>query len=301
MHTPQIDFLGIGAMRCATTWISRCLEDHPDLFIPPGLKEVHFFDKFRMNHQDKVKQRWNYEKGLNWYLDLFNDAQEDQLVGEYTPSYLTDPEAAGLIHQHFPETKLILSLRDPIARLKSHHQYVRRNHPNIPDDLDEAIQTCNDTYHFLENGLYGKYLETYLQYFAPEQILILFFEDIHTKPKQVCQQLYTFLGVDSSYLPTVVTQRVNSSSEVKNRSVLRTMRFIKQTIKKSSWVRRNVESLGGVRFGRWINRLNQSQNSKATEHMKPDSRAKLQQYYTQDIERLESLTNRDLSKWKSGA
>jgi len=295
----QIDFIGIGAMRCATTWISRVLGDHPDLFIPAGMKEVHFFDKFRKNQQDEVKERWNYDKGLDWYRNLFIDAGDTQLVGEYTPSYLTDLEAPELIHQHFPEIKLILSLRDPIDRLKSHHQYVRRNHPSIPDDLDQAIQTSNDRYHFLENGLYGKYLETYLQHFSPDQILILFYEDIRSKPKQVCQQLYTFLNVDSNYLPPVVTQKVNSSSDVKYRSLLRTMRFVKQTIKKSNWIRRKVESLGGVQLGRWINRLNQTKPGDVKADQQSGSMARLRDYYLKDIELLESITNRDLSNWKA--
>ena len=42
------DFLGIGAPRTATTWLSHCLSKHSKVYIPPieGLTyEVHYFDR----------------------------------------------------------------------------------------------------------------------------------------------------------------------------------------------------------------------------------------------------------------
>ena len=31
---PQLDFLGIGAARCGTTWLARALQEHPQVFLP---------------------------------------------------------------------------------------------------------------------------------------------------------------------------------------------------------------------------------------------------------------------------
>lgn len=38
----MINFLGIGAPKCATTWLAACLSDHPEIFMP-AKKEVSFF------------------------------------------------------------------------------------------------------------------------------------------------------------------------------------------------------------------------------------------------------------------
>jgi len=36
-------FLGIGAQKCATTWLSHNLSRHPEIWMPPR-KELHYFD-----------------------------------------------------------------------------------------------------------------------------------------------------------------------------------------------------------------------------------------------------------------
>lgn len=41
-HFPN--FLGIGAARCGTTWLSNSLSSHPDVWIP-RLKEIHYFTR----------------------------------------------------------------------------------------------------------------------------------------------------------------------------------------------------------------------------------------------------------------
>lgn len=44
MSFPTVDFLGIGAQRAGTTWLYRCLGQHPQLYLP-GTKEIHYFDR----------------------------------------------------------------------------------------------------------------------------------------------------------------------------------------------------------------------------------------------------------------
>ena len=44
MSFPTVDFLGIGAQRAGTTWLYRCLRQHPQLYLP-GTKEIHYFDR----------------------------------------------------------------------------------------------------------------------------------------------------------------------------------------------------------------------------------------------------------------
>ena len=44
MSLPTVDFLGIGAQRAGTTWLYRCLRQHPQLYLP-GTKELHYFSR----------------------------------------------------------------------------------------------------------------------------------------------------------------------------------------------------------------------------------------------------------------
>lgn len=285
-------------MRCATTWISRCIEHHPDLFIPAGQKELHFFDKFKQVKPAGELKRWNYEKGVDWYLSQFGQADDNQLIGEYTPNYFSDVESAELIHKHYPEVKLILSLRNPVDRLLSHYKYVKLNHKGIPLDPGAAIKEQNAEFQFLELGLYGKFLQGYLKHFSPDQILILLFDDIESNPHKMCKKLYSFLGVADSYIPPMISRKINSSNQVKSTSLLRVMRFIKQNIKKAIWFRGLIEFIGGVKVGRWINRHNKTENYAPNQKIDPETAAYLKDYYKDDILLLESLIGRDLSPWK---
>lgn len=298
MSDRSIDFIGIGAMRCATTWISRCIEEHPQLFIPPAHKELHFFDAIRKSPQSPERERVNYSKGLAWYRSFFADADPQQNVGEYTPNYFSDAEAPRLIHENFPSVKLILSVRDPISRLRSHHSYVLRNQEGIPESLEAAIRTKNEVFQFLEAGMYGEHLQRYLEYFPREQVHLIRYEDIRDRPGEVCRVLYEFLKVDSTFMPQAFTQRVNTSNQAKSVTVLQAMRHIKQSIKKASWLRKTVDRVGGVHIGRWINRLNQGEVDAGSTRMDPDTLAYLKQYYHEDITLLEQLTGEDLSQWK---
>src|SRR5690606_33439746 len=104
-------FLVIGAARSGSTWISRNLARHPDVFIPKE-KELHFFDQ-------------RYEEGIEAYRAYVRAATAEKAIGEATPAYLHTPAAAARIRAHLPDVKLIACLRDPIDRLYSRYWNAR--------------------------------------------------------------------------------------------------------------------------------------------------------------------------------
>lgn len=126
----QIDFIGIGAPRSASTWLSQCLYEHPQISFPtkhsqkklhPLDKEQNFFSQslFRRNYSQKNR----YAKGINWYLDNFDWSNTRQTRGEFSVSYLADSKAPIRIKKHFPNIKIIAILRNPVDMIYSayHH------------------------------------------------------------------------------------------------------------------------------------------------------------------------------------
>ena len=101
VKNPPIDFIGLGAQRSGTSWIYACLHEHPQIFIP--IKEIHFFSRER-----------NWSKGYQWYENLFAQCPIDRKAGEFSTSYLIDQETPSRIHQQYPGTKLIVSLRNQL-------------------------------------------------------------------------------------------------------------------------------------------------------------------------------------------
>src|SRR3546814_15036318 len=60
-----------------------------------------------------------FHRGPDWYEDFFAAADADQVVGEKSADYLAHPEAARRIAQRLPEARLVVPLRNPIARASS--------------------------------------------------------------------------------------------------------------------------------------------------------------------------------------
>ena len=97
----QIDFVGIGAGKSATTWIYYCLKEHPQICCS-SKKETAFFGKSWWE--------WgggNYEKGMGWYETFFNHCPKDAIKGEFCTRYISDSDSPYLIKKHFPKVKII--------------------------------------------------------------------------------------------------------------------------------------------------------------------------------------------------
>jgi hypothetical protein len=149
------NFIGIGAQKSGTTWLSRNLGLHPEIWIP-SVKEVHYFDdrikdpanplsRFRSKliGDDTLDRRWRriaktqakrHLRGLSagevlwdlkylfgspgdgWYASLF-DGRKGRVKGEITPAYsMLGPEAVAHVHELMPDAKLIFMMRNPVER-----------------------------------------------------------------------------------------------------------------------------------------------------------------------------------------
>src|SRR4030095_12896925 len=108
-------FLGIGSMRCGSTWLYQVLKCHPEIQMSE-IKEVDFFFLHRMLCHD-----------LNWYEGLFKPDTEGKLRpvrGEISPRYLRlKAWQVREIARLLPHLKIVLTLRHPIERIWSQTPY----------------------------------------------------------------------------------------------------------------------------------------------------------------------------------
>ena len=108
------DFFVIGAGRTGTTSLFHYLDQHPSI-VKSAYDELGYFDV-------------NFHLGLNWYRSLFPSKitkfislQKTKafLTYDVTPSYVRRPWTAQRIHSVFPNSKLIVVLRNPVDRCYS--------------------------------------------------------------------------------------------------------------------------------------------------------------------------------------
>ena len=231
------NFIGIGAQKCATTWLHLVLEKHPQVWMPP-MKELHFFNrpsnrshfetllfdenninsKNRFRYSDKKWTRWNYryffkQRDDAYYQSLFLPQQE-QICGEITPSYAT-LEASNIekIAQNYPNIKLIYLMRYPVERDWSQLCMTLENH--FQKDISKLSVAEIMDFHkpkYLRQSDYATNSLRWEQYFPKEQIFYGFYEEIKTYPKAFLERLFQFLEIDFVSVQDLAT-KVNSFSK----------------------------------------------------------------------------------------
>jgi hypothetical protein len=213
--------------------------------------------------------------------------------GEFGVSYLQDPEAPKRIKKHFPNTKILITLRNPVDMLYSLYWYnVNTVEARMPKTFEKAVneEWC------LDRGNYSKYVDRFYKLFPKKNIHIVIFDDIKDNPRKVVEGLYEFLAVDKSFLPSVLGRRVYSSigHRIKLFKKLGYLFFKTLRIFGLEKVRRFI--LDNPIFYSVYYSLNVV--SKKYPKMSAKMRRNLKAYYKKDIEKLENLLDRDLSVWK---
>jgi hypothetical protein len=177
------DFVIIGAMKSATSSLYWWLEARPDCFLASP-KEVDFFSR---------DDRW--ERGAAWYGKFFAGAREGQVVGEASVSY-TRPDLAPLAAERMksllPDAKLLMVLRHPVERLRSHYRHeVQRGRERR--SLPEALDSGDSPY--LASSRYFSCLRPYIERFPRQQIGVVRFEDLVFDGRPGWEQVLGHLGL----------------------------------------------------------------------------------------------------------
>lgn len=190
------DFFVVGAQKAGSTYLLECLNDHPQIFMPPA--EVAFFED------------WLYSsERIGEFEKHFEPARPGQVVGVKRPNLLGYPECPERLHRHMPNLKIIAILRHPIDRaISGYFHYMKSGHlPVVPVEVGMRKILDGEYVHLpraqdvLEFGFYGKQIQHYEQYFPREQIHIILLEDMKHDAAGQFAGLYGFLNVATDFHP----------------------------------------------------------------------------------------------------
>lgn len=186
----------------------------------PPVKGMHFFDyrfpmkQVRRRHRFALSQKFrmsdprdlafcrharSYDPdtaNLDWYVRLF-EPKAGLLTGDITPGYarLEVPVIESL-YARLPHLKVVLSVRDPVQRLwshMSHHWRKERITASQAQDpkfvswfLDQdSMRSCSYPSRIFEN---------WRSILPPDRILVIQFDRLQSNPREVLEELLTFLG-----------------------------------------------------------------------------------------------------------
>lgn len=281
MPTPT--FIGIGAQKCASTWIYDILSDHPQVALS-SLKEVDFFS-------------YKYDHGVQWYEHNFSEQYAGQpVVGEISPSYFHEPAVPERVLRHYPDIKLIVSLRHPVKRAISNHTHeIRTGHLTGEDLTFEKGLANNPTY--VDQGMYAKHLQRWLDAFPREQVLVLVFEEVIADRVAAAKKIYDFLGIDQHHQSAFLDSRSNPGYVNRSKG-LESFRKKARGFVKSIGLDFLWGLLAKLGLRKLYSGVNKVSSAEAIPSPLESTLANLNAEFSDDIAQLEELLARDLSVWR---
>jgi len=304
----KIDFIGIGATRSGTTWLSECLRQHPDVRFPRPPEEANAGQPLGyLNLKDEKELdffivgvggnaggalRSTNDRGLAWYLDQFPPAGPGKIRGEFSPAYMLDEQCAGRIRLAFPEVKLIAALRNPADMVYSLFWFDA--YAVMRDDL--TFEQAADRGHYLERGLYHRQLRPFYEAFPREQIHVVLYDDIQKDPAKVVSDLYGFLGVRQDFVPPSVRRKVNAFQMTRSGLLKSSAKGAVSLLKKIGLGALADRLISDPALFRLYCRLNLGRGGKYPP-MGPGTKQRLRSFFRGDILELQKLIGRDLGAW----
>ncbi len=198
MNLPN--FFIIGAAKAGSTSLYEYLIQHPQVYMSP-IKEPHYYSNIRPSaeHAHIVCAVSDTKK----YLSLFKGAGGYKAIGEASTSYLSEIGTAQRIKAKIPDAKIIILLRDPVDRAYSHYLMdVRDGFQDLSfwDAIQSDYMQCEKgwgiSHMYVELGLYFEQVRQYIDCFARDRVLILFFDDFITNELDILLRVADFLEID---------------------------------------------------------------------------------------------------------
>lgn len=294
------NFLIAGAAKSGTTSLYYYLKGHPEIYLSP-VKEPCFFTGQTLNLPQKgiLDDKKFYTRTFEDYCRLFQGAVGKKAVGEASADTVYFHEKTiPVIKRVLGDPAIIILLRNPVDRAYSAYVYLVRDNRE-PLSFEEGLAVEENRirrdwqcmWHYKNRGLYYGQVKAFMEAFS--RVKVLLHDDLKKNPISVIKEIYDFLGVDTSHRPANTATRYNTSGIPRFKSLNNL--FLMKNI-----VQRTIRNTGSFLLteDRWV-KLRDTLRGKLLikTEMKPETRAYLQQFFREDILKLQELTGKDLSAW----
>ena len=274
-------FIHVGPPRTGTTWLHEAMTGHVGL---PRGKETRFFDA-------------RYERGVEWYCGLFGAYPTDVPAGEIAPTYFSNAIARERIVRHIPDCKIIVTFREPAARLYSLYRLIRSGSHPAEDTFDGYWRFQVDCGADLCS--YATQLKRWQAEFGKARVLTKFYEDLSADPQAYLDSVCDFVGARRIGLDRAAAgaAKVYAAPSAASSSAIS-----RRSFELIDWARRHgARPL--IALGKQ-SPLWKMMRGKFVEQFPPlsdESAEDIRAMMLPETEELELLTGRDLTSWKPGA
>lgn len=241
-----------GVTKAGTTSLVQYLGQHPDISIIPG-KGVDHFTPLRYGPATLPP--------IEDYFSAFGGFATPWILDGSITYFTGGSRLIGALHDALPHARILVILRDPVARFWSAYR-MKRGHGTVPDDVPDvrafAIR-CRHlweagvidrpehaTYRTWWTGMYVDHLAHWWEAYG-DAVHVMFLEDLVAHPAATMRSLFSWLDVDVEHADSL-------AYTVRNRSVdhrLPALRRLAGRAFKSHWEffvrhQRLTQILGGT-------------------------------------------------------
>jgi hypothetical protein len=295
------DFVFAGAARAGSTAVVESLRRRPEVFVTQP-KEPHYLalagsEAAFTGPGDDITINAKAVVDASEYAKLFADADAGMLTGEGSVSTLYYSEqAAPRLAQLNPDVKVVVVLREPVARAYSSHQYlVNRGFEPVPDFLDavaleeERIAAgWHHLWHYTAMSRYADDLARLIDHFPA--LKVWWYDDLMRDEEATLAEIHEFVGLGRPESDLSVG-RVNASGQPRRPSVHAAM----QLASRSAVLRRVVKSVVPFDVRERLRGSNLAVNEVPDEVV-----SALAPRFREDLHRLETVLGRPVpAGWRS--
>lgn len=287
------NFLIVGAAKAGTTSLANYLNELPEIFIPKK-KELRFFIKDiikKTNPNDPLLKGILGQSILDelTYFNLYNE-DKSRLAGDASVHYLYHYEKAiPNIHKYVGDIPIIIILRNPVERAISNWKFNGKDFQPFINSLkmetERKSKNYNSFWFYLEQGLYYEPIKAYSQKFSNVKILI--FEKFIKDVSYYFKDILDFLEI-SNPAKVDLTKIHNKKGMLIPKS--KVLREIFQSICRNKYILNKLYEL-------LPNNLFETKEELLYEHDFKKSITYLNNYYKDEIIKIEEFLNYSIPEW----
>jgi hypothetical protein len=212
----RVNTLIIGAGRSGTTTLYSYLKGHSNVCFS-YIKEVPYFSLTE-----------HFAKGEKYYHSFFRNCEKSPVIASADTYLLMDYEAISRVHAYNPHMKILVMLREPLARAYSSYNYsVNFGHHHAYGSFLDSIKLereiarepdivrRNNLGHFY-GSLYYKHMAQWARVFSRDQMFLMRTHDLKDHPEKLFSELCAFLGIPPQEWEI---QQTNVAAAPKNKSL----------------------------------------------------------------------------------
>lgn len=304
MITNQPNLFLIGGMRCGSTALHLLLNQHDQINMST-IKEPYFYVAELHRHRLSANFSKEQEQNLNNYVNkgkfrtrdkyntLFDYTKNYKYYGEAS-HYIYHPDTANCIKKESPNSKIIISVRNPIDRLYSEYLYHCRINKIKSLDYSQYVNVnidlfINNKRSKLYKGFYNDSILHWIKIFGKDNVKVVVYEEFKDNQQKVLSEIYEWLNLPYSKINNLTPQKTGKIRFEKLFYFINSSTFIKSSLK-IIFSKNNRIKIRSFFYDILIRKKKKSDISIS-------DKIKLLDIYRDDIFALEKLLKKDMSFW----